>query len=72
MCLCCCTGVDFEKTWRALAGQPERQAAYLALLDPGALPELFKSSLTAQLLEGLLPTLLAMLHRSQSQIHWAA
>ena len=55
--------MDFEKTWRALTGQPERQAAYLALLDPRALPKLFKSSLTAQLLEGLLPPLLAMLHR---------
>lgn len=43
-------GVEFEKGWRALKGDPHRQAAYLLALAPAALPALLKQALTPALL----------------------
>lgn len=55
------TGLDFERTWRSLAGQQEQQAQYLLLLRPQQLPALLQASLTAPLLASLLPPLLSLL-----------
>ena len=55
------TGLDFERTWRSLAGHQEQQAQYLLLLRPQQLPTLLQASLTAPLLASLLPPLLSLL-----------
>ena len=52
------TSTEFETAWKATAGDPRARVQLLCLVDAGSLAVLFKSSLTPQLLEGLLGTLL--------------
>ena len=52
------TSTEFETAWKATAGDPRARVQLLGLVDAGSLAVLFKSSLTPQLLEGLLGTLL--------------
>ena len=51
--------MEFEKVWKSLGSDAQARAGYLALLDPLGLPGLFRHSLTAQLLRGMLSALLA-------------
>ncbi|KAF8069556.1 RPAP3 [Scenedesmus sp. PABB004] len=48
------TSNEFEAAWRSLRGDAALQARYLGLLQPAALPALFKSTLTAPVLVGIL------------------
>ena len=48
--VCLCAGQEFERNWRTFKGALPLQQAYLQLLDPAALPAVFKSSLTPALL----------------------
>ncbi|KAG2446713.1 hypothetical protein HYH02_008278 [Chlamydomonas schloesseri] len=52
------TSVEFESAWRSMAGDGARQAAYLAAIPPASLPAVFKNSLTAPVLSGMLRCLL--------------
>ena len=56
-------GTEFEKVWRGLKGDVPGQAAYLHLLNPSALPAIFKTSLTGSLLASIVD---AALHGSVS------
>jgi Potential Monad-binding region of RPAP3 len=47
---------DFEGSWRSIRGDLDAQARYLQLLDPAALPRIFKSSLSPHVLEGFVDT----------------
>lgn len=51
-------GLEFEKGWKALKGDPKQQAAYLQLIPPAKLPTILKQALTPSLLCSLLRTLL--------------
>lgn len=53
-----CAGVEFEKGWRGLKGQPQHQAAYLLALPPTALPTLLQQALTPALLAAAASSLL--------------
>lgn len=50
--------MEFEKVWKSLGADRERQAAYLRMLQPAALPSLFKQALTGPLLASMLDALL--------------
>ena len=50
MCRACRAGQEYERTWRSFKGALPLQRAYLQLLDPAAVPAVFKSSLTPALL----------------------
>ncbi|BDA43286.1 probable RNA polymerase II-associated protein 3 at N-terminal half [Coccomyxa sp. Obi] len=52
------SGMEFEKVWKSLGADRERQAAYLRMLQPAALPSLFKQALTGPLLASMLDALL--------------
>ena len=56
-------GTEFEKVWRGLKGDVKSQASYIRLLDPTALPAIFKTSLTGTLLASIVN---AALHGSVS------
>ncbi len=51
-------GVEFEKGWRGLRGDPQRQASYLLALPPAALPALLQQALTPALLAAVAGSLL--------------
>ncbi|GIL65019.1 hypothetical protein Vafri_18783, partial [Volvox africanus] len=53
------TSVEFEASWRSMAGDLRRQAAYLAAIPPASLPAIFKNSLTAPVLASLVRCLLS-------------
>ena len=44
--------------WKSLGADRERQAAYLSMLQPAALPSLFKHALTGPLLASMLEAVL--------------
>ncbi|CAL8468728.1 g8268 [Coccomyxa elongata] len=52
------SGMEFEKVWKSLGADRDRQAAYLRMLQPAALPSLFKQALTGPLLASMLDALL--------------
>eukprot|EP00887_Chlorella_sp_A99_P007556 scaffold28.g7556.t1 len=54
-------GVEFERAWRSLRGDPARQAQYLLLLPPSQLPAVLRQALTPPLLADALRALLGLL-----------
>lgn len=52
------TSTEFEASWRSFAGDSSLQASYLNLLVPEELPSVFKSTLTPQVLSGMVKTIL--------------
>jgi hypothetical protein len=52
------TSTEFESYWRGLKGDVEAQARYLRLIEPHALPAIFKSSMTPHILEGIVATVM--------------
>lgn len=50
--------MEFEKGWRGLRGDAQRQAAYLLALPPAALPVLLQQALTPGLLAAVAGALL--------------
>ena len=52
------TSTEFEATWRGLKADLRLQAEYLKQLQPSTVPGVFKSSLTAQMLQSILQALL--------------
>ncbi|GLI60852.1 hypothetical protein VaNZ11_003066 [Volvox africanus] len=52
------TSIEFEASWRSMAGDLRRQAAYLAAIPPASLPAILKNSLTAPVLASLVRCLL--------------
>lgn len=61
------TSVEFESAWRSMAGDGARQAAYLCAIPPASLPTVFKNSLTAPVLSGMLRCLLTALTSAPSR-----
>ncbi|KAF5833987.1 hypothetical protein DUNSADRAFT_9513 [Dunaliella salina] len=55
------TSTEFEAVWRSLKGDQGLQARYLGVIPPESLPNVFKASLTPQLLAGILRSLLGCL-----------
>ena len=55
------TGVEFERAWRGLRGDAARQAQYLLLLQPSALPAVLRQALTPPLLAAMAGSLLGLL-----------
>lgn len=60
-CIAYMTGMEFEKVWKSLKGDPGQQAAYLRMLQPSSLPAIFKQALTAPLLSSMLSAVLGEL-----------
>ena len=52
------TSADFESAWRGLKGDEHLQLQYLQRIQPEALPVILKRTLTPQLLQGMLDTVL--------------
>ena len=52
------TSTEFETAWKATTGDSDARVRLLSLVDPGSLAVLFKNSLTPQLLQGLVETVL--------------
>jgi hypothetical protein len=51
--------VEFESKWRALRGDAGLQSRYLAMVEPGQLPDVFKDSLTPPVLVAIARAALA-------------
>jgi Potential Monad-binding region of RPAP3 len=58
------TSSDFEGAWRSMRGDVNGQAQYLLLVRPQSLPQVFKSSLTPAILEGIVEIVLKHLMTS--------
>ena len=58
-------GVEFEKGWRTLRGDPPRQAAFLLLIPPAQLPRVLQQALTPPLLASAVGALLGPGLRTQ-------
>jgi hypothetical protein len=58
-------GLEFEKAWRGLKGDPQQQAAYLLALQPSQLPVLLKQALNPAVLAAA--SLSLLIHAIQQQ-----